>query len=172
MPYTATFTDTSARMPTNGRGGTAVERVITNATITATSGTSVTVTTLGANVAVGDIVIAGQGNWGVVKSISGETVTIKRWYRLGGGVGTIPPVSGNLIAFPGGVLRTAVASIIHGIVADTATDALTLTDVLGTSVAIALPYAGAPIKMWGPWRGTASAATITVSFETVGDLDT
>ena len=170
--YTATFTDTAARMPTNGRGGTAVARVITDATVAATSPTSVTVNNLGANVAVGDILFPGQGNWGVATAVAGNVVSVKRWYRLGGGVGTLPPSGGTLVAFPGGVLRSAVASIIEAVVADTATDSLTLTDALGTTVAIALPYAGAPIKMWGPWRGTAGAATVTATFRTVGDLDT
>lgn len=174
--YTANISDATQRMPTNGRGGSAIARVITNAAIVGNpTATSVQVTDLGANVAVGDILFMGQGNWGVATSVNDTTdiVTVKRWYRVGGGVGTIPPSGGNLVAFPGGVLRTAVASIINGVIATAGTTTLTLIDPLGTTIAVALPWAGAPIKMWGPWRATAGAASgCTVSFETVGDLDT
>lgn len=171
--YTMTLTDAVQRMPTNGRGGSAIARVITTPAITAVNSTSVTVTSLGANVAAGDVLFLGtQGFWGVCRSVASNTATVKAWYRLGGGVGFPPAVSGSLAAFPSGVLASAHASFITGAIADTATDNVTLVDPAGTTVAIGLPFAGAPVKMWGPWRATAGAATVTLTFEAVGDLDT
>ena len=167
--YTMTLADANISMPTNGRGGAATNRTITDGTITATSATSVTVTNLGANVVAGDILIAGQGCWGVATLVAGNVVSVKRWHRLGGGVNVIPPASGTLIAHPGGVLRTAQSSKITGVLASGET--ITFTDALGTHIVVAANPFEFPIKMWGPWRATASAAGPTIAFECTGNLD-
>lgn len=170
--YSCTLSDNAQRMPTTGKGGSGIARTIANPTITATSATSATVTDATAtNAVAGDIIIAGQGNWGVVTAINGNVFSVKKWYRLGGGVQTIPPTGGNLAAFPGGVLRTAVYSVILGIQASAAGTTTTIVDALGTTIAVVVGTSYVPIRCWGPWRATASAATVQIAFETVGDLD-
>lgn len=170
--YTMTLGDASQRMATNGRGGSAVARVITTPTITAVTPTSVTVTAL-TNVVAGDILILGtQGIWGVCTGVASNTASVKRWYGSIGEEGVVPAVSGSLSAYPSSVLGTAQKTKITGFSVSASTTTVTIRDVFGTTVAVPLVRLNTPVYLWGPWTAQASAATAMLSFETTGNLDT
>lgn len=161
-------------MATNGRGGSSVARTITNATITALTPTSVTVTTLGANVAVGDMLILGtQGIWGVCTGVSSNVASVKRWYSQLGLKGAVGSVTGSLIAYPGGVLRRASRTKLTGFATVAAATTITITDITGQVIASTIARLNTPINILGPWTVTLSATTnVSINFETFGDLDT